>query len=327
MSLIAADPIDDICSRGVVRDSDVLNLRQIIYGKASIAAADIEALFSINDQVGIQDPAWAAFFIEVVTDFLINELPPQGYVTAANADWLIERVGRDGRVGSATGLELVVNVLDQARWVPAPLVRFALDQVKRAVIDGDGPLRAGDELKPGQISADDVTLLRRVLNAFGSAGTTAITRPEAEVLFEIDDATAAGWQAPEWQELFLKAIASAVLAASGYKVTSRTEALRREDWLCGRSDVSIGGFLGSILANHDQMSAEERALARLERQRIEIITNAEVCESEAAWIAERIGRDGATTPNEHLLLAFLKRESSRLHPALQHVVDKVANAA
>lgn len=327
MSLIAADQIVDICSRGIIRDSDVLNLRQIIYGKASIAAADIEALFSIDDQVGIQDPAWAAFFIEAATDFLINELPPQGYVTAGNADWLIERVGRDGRVSSATGLELVVNVLDQARWVPAPLVRFALDQIKRAVIDGDGPLRAGNELKPGQLSADDVALLRRVLNAFGSAGTTAITRPEAEVLFDIEDATAAGLQPPEWQELFIKAIAGAVLAASGYKVTSRTEALRQGNSLAGRGELSIDDCLGVILASHDQMSAEERALVRLERQRIEIITNAEVSECEAAWIARRLGKDGGTTPSQRLLLAFLKRESSHLHPALQHVADKVANAA
>jgi len=327
MSLSAADPIDDICRSGIVRDSDVIGLRKVVYGKSSIAAADIEALFLINDRVRIQDPAWASFFIEAVTDYLINELPPQGYVTAANADWLIERIGRDGRVDSATELELLVNILEQARWVPATLVHFALDQVKQAVIAGDGPLRVGRQLKCGQISADEVALLRRVLYAFGGDGNAAITRLEAEVLFDIEDATAAGLQGPEWQELFIKAIACLVMVASGYRVTSREEALRQEEWLAGRGDLSIANFLGRIFASYDQLGAEERALARLERQRIEIITNAEVIESEAGWIAERIGRDGCPTPNERLLLAFLKRESSRIHPALQQLVDEVANAA
>ena len=100
MSPIAFDPIDDVRNRGVVRDSDVLRLRKLVYGKPSIAADDIEALFGINDKVSSTDPTWAPFFIEAVTDFVINELPPQGYVTATNADWLISRIGHDGRVDS-----------------------------------------------------------------------------------------------------------------------------------------------------------------------------------------------------------------------------------
>jgi hypothetical protein len=324
MTAPVTDPIDDICNRGTVRDSDVLKLRRLVYGKDGIAAADIEALFGINEIAQIQDPSWSGFFIEAVTDFMINELPPQGYVTAANAGWLIDRIGRDGRVDSATELELLVNVLDQARWVPESLARYALDQVKLAVIHGDGPLRAGKHLKAGQICADEVALLRRVLYAFGSDGNAAITRIEAEVLFDIEDATAGSVQAPEWQELFVKAIASVVMAASGYKVPSREEALRQEKWLASRGDLSIGNMLGRVFATYETQSAEERALARLERQRIEIITNEEVSETEAAWIAERIARDGRVTPNEQMLLAFLKRESRHVHPSLQALIDRIA---
>ena len=39
----------------------------------------------------------------------------------------IERISRDGRVETKTELELLVNVLDKARWAPQSLVRFALD--------------------------------------------------------------------------------------------------------------------------------------------------------------------------------------------------------
>lgn len=327
MSLEPSPSIDDICIGGAVKETDIVALRRVIYGKPSIEAVDIEMLFRINEATHLQDAAWAPFFIETATDYVVNEMPPAGYVTAANAGWLTDRIAKDGRVESATELELLVAILDKARWSPQSLVRFTLEQVKHAVISGAGPLRSGKRLAAGQISADEVDLIRRVLYAFGGDGNTAITRAEAEVLLDVEDATAAGLQAPEWQELFVKAIAGVVMTASGYAVPSRTEALRQEQWLTSRGELSIGNILSRVFSSYDAQTAEERALARLERQRIEIITNEEVSEPEAAWLADRINRDGRTTSNELLLLAFLKRESPRIHPALQALVDKATRAA
>jgi hypothetical protein len=321
------DPIDDICSRGIVKDGDIARLRRTVYGSHGIATADIETLFRINKTTRVQDPAWAPFFIEAVTDYIVNELPPQGYVTADNARWLVGQISKDGRIANAAELELLVNVLDQARWVPESLARLALDQVVLAVTSGTGPLRDGRRLAPGHVTVDDVTLLRRVLYAFGGDGSAAVTRSEAEALLAIEEATADGSQAPEWQELFVKAIAGAMMASSGYKVPAREEALRREQWLLQRGDLSIGNFIGRILAGCEIQTAQERALARLERQRIEIITSEPVSEGEAAWLAERIARDGHITANEKLLLAFIRQETRGIHPALQRLADEAAKAA
>ena len=68
-------------------------------------------------------------------------------------------------------------------------------------------------------------------------------------------------------------------------------------------------------------------LARLEHQRIEIITNEAITEAEAGWLCERIGRDGRLTPNEAALVAYLKQESPAMHPDLQAAVDRLAHAA
>ena len=60
--------------------------------------------------------------------------------------------------------------------------------------------------------------------------------------------------------------------------------LRREAWLESRGDLSLGnmlsqafqgGFAG-IFALYQEQTAEQRALARLEQQRLEIITNQEI---------------------------------------------------
>ncbi len=327
MSLVTTLSIDEICARGTIKDSDVIKLRRTLFGKPAIDANDVENLVRINESTRIQDPAWSPLFIEAITDFVVNELPPQGYVTAANAAWLIERIGRDGRVDSPTELELLVNILERARWSPESLVSFALEQVKFAVIEGSGPLRSGARLTAGQITVEEVTLLRRILYAFGGDGNAAITRREAEVLFDIEDATANGPQVPEWQELFVKAVASVMMAASGYKVPTREEALRQERWLQSSGDLSLGTFLGRMFSSYDQQNSEERALARLERQRIEIITNEAVTETEATWLVDRIGRDGRITPTEKLLLGFLKRESPRIHPSLQQLAETAGRAA
>jgi hypothetical protein len=79
-------------------------------------------------------------------------------------------------------------------------------------------------------------------------------------------------------------------------------------------------------AYHDQ-TAEERALARLEHQRIEIITNEEITEAEATWLVSRLGRDGRLSPSETALIAYLKHENPKIHPALTEAVDRLGHAA
>ena len=49
--------------------------------------------------------------------------------------------------------------------------------------------------------------------------------------------------------------------------------------------------------------------------------------AEAEWLCERIGRDGRLTANEAALVAYLKKESPKIHPELQATVDRLSQAA
>lgn len=335
MSITESLSFDEICRRGSIRDTDVTRLRELFYRDAHISEAEAIALFELNDACRVKDPNWAAFFVEALSDYIINEVEPKGYLTVVNADWLIDRITHDTAVQTQTELELLLSVLDGARWCPERLIRFALEQVERAVVEGHGPLRSGVALKAGEIGPADVEILRRAIYAFGGQANIAVTRTEAEVLFRINDETADAENCPEWQEFFVKAIAGAVMAASGYSVPPREEALKREAWLEQRGDLSIGAFVGAIaqggisgiLAAYKEQNAEERAIARLEQQRIEIITNEEVTGGEVDWLAAQIGRDGKLTPNEKALLAYLKAESPKLHPSLDTLLGRLDEAA
>ncbi len=239
MGVLSAVSVAEIKARGSIKDADVLKLRRSYYDDGHITADEADIIFALNDACPVQDPAWADCFVETITDYIVEQAKPEGYLTADNAAWLIERISKDGRIESKTEMELLVSVLDKARWAPQSLVRFALDQVKDAVINGTGPLRSGKLLEPGIVSEADVDLLRRILYSFGGDGNIAVTQPEAEILFDIDAATADADNHPAWRDLFVKAIANCVMAASGYATPPREEALARDAWLDRRGDLSL----------------------------------------------------------------------------------------
>lgn len=261
--------IDSIIERGSITDGDVMKLRSVTYADGRISPVEADVLFQLNDAGLSFTRAWNDYFIEAITDFLVNQAEPMGYVTAENAHWLIDRVSHDGRVDTRTELELVINVIDRARWSPESLVHFALEQIRDAVMTSTGALRNGMALEAGTIGEAEVELLRRILYAFGGDGNVAVTRAEAEVLFEINDALAGGKPNPAWTDLFVKAIANTIMSVSSYAVPSREEALRRDAWLDYHTDLSPLGFIkklasggASPLEGYRLLSREERALDR-----------------------------------------------------------------
>ena len=203
------------------------------------------------------------------------------------------------------------------------------------MINGAGPLRSGKLLEPGVVTEADVDLLRRIIYSFGGDGNMAVTQPEAEILFDIDEATADADNHPAWGDLFVKAIANCVMAASGYAPPPREEALARDAWLDRRGDLS----LDNDGCRHGWRPQEpvrrlQRAVRRGARHR-------PACPAEdrnrhqrggdrwprpAGWPSASAG-DGRLTPNERALLMFLKAESPSIHPSLQALVDKAAAAA
>lgn len=335
MAAFSSVSIEDIINRGSIEEADVAKLRASAYENGVIDAEEAEAILALNDACPIRDPAWADFFVESLTDFLVEGCQPEGYLTAENAAWLMDRIGRDGIIDTRTELDLLINVIDKSRWSPASLVGFALDQVKYAVLSGEGPLRSGQALEKGRISEGEVELLRRILYAFGGDGNVAITRAEAEVLFAIEDATHGAEINPAWTDLFVKAVANVLMASAGYAVPSREEALRSEAWLDSSGELSpmemlqamVDSSFHSVVGSYRDQSSEDRALARLERQRIEIITNEAITEGEAEWLADRIARDGGITANEAAILEYLRRESPEIHAALGELVNQIRPAA
>lgn len=317
-----ADLSGAIAASGTITAEDVLALRRRVYGKGRVTDEDVEQVFALNDRLmDLRDPDWPTFFVEALCDYLVDQAEPRGYVSEANADWLIARISRSNRVDEATELELLIRVLERAQASPPALVAFALEQVKYGVIHGEGCIGRSRRLTPGVIGADEVELIRRILYAFGGDANIGITRQEAAVLMDINDMTAEAENHPSWSDLFVKALANFLMVTSGYQVPTRQEALRREAWLDAPPD-GVGRFLGRMLT---EGLSGLMPVYRAPPPVVEAPSLVpDICGLNAAWITDRIGRAGRLHRNEVALINFLKAEHPQLHPHLLPLVDKAA---
>ena len=318
--------LDELCegilTRGVVRTDDVLALRRAVFSEITVTPTEVEALFRIDEGTEQRTPEWRAFFLEAMTDWLVRQQEPSGYITQQQADWLIARIEADRRVRDGTELELVVRALELADEAPASLSAFGLSLVTRAVVENDGV-----------IAANEVQRLRRLVFALSGPGRMAVTREEASALFDLNDATRGRANDPSWTDFFKRAVANAVTAAAGWAPPGRAEALRRQAWLEAPED-DPAGLLGDAFTQAggltpgrirdalfgDGLAHEKDHLARREQASA---SAAPVDREEARWLLDRIGRDGDFDVNERALIAFLA-EIAPTDPSLRPLIDRLA---
>jgi len=325
-----SEVVKAILARGKITADDVLDLRHRVFLKGVVTPDNAAMVFALNDRLEQSaDPSWPPFFAEVLTDYLVLQADPRGYISDANADWLIARIGRAGHVETAGELELLVKVLERAQSSPVKLVTFALEQVKSGVIRCQGYVGACHQNELGVVDKTEVELVRRILYAYGGDGNVSITRQEAGILFDINDATDEAKNDPAWADLFVKALANFLLATSGYQVPTREEALRREAWL-DEPAAGVGAFMGEMMAGslnaiwqavkHGTIDGEPRHKSESSPAAAEPLASAD----DARWLAERIGRDHVKRADEVALINFLKDHQAFLHPQFAAIRDCMA---
>lgn len=323
------DVLRQMAERGIISRNDVLKLRQNVFSDGVVSQDEAEMLFRVDQICDQQDASWSLFFIEALTDYCVYQAQPRGYVSPENADWLMSQIDRDGTVKTETELELLITILDKAQSSPENLSAYALAQVKQAVLYGKGVVRRGLGLRFGVVGEADVDILRRVLYAFGGDGNIAITRSEAEVLFDINDCTSETENHVLWSELFVKAIGNFMMAASGYTPPSREVVLRQESWLEERDGAAglmakmlSAGLQGAleIYARTDE-SVQEQRVDALEQ---DVAVSEQITGDEAEWLSNRIGRDGIVHENEQALIEFIKQNSPKIHPSLKALIARAA---
>jgi hypothetical protein len=324
-----ADVVAAILARGSITADDVLVLRRQVFADGIVGRCEAESVFALNEGTRGNAAAWDVFFVEALTDYFVWQSDPRGYVDDVGAAFLMQAVGRDGRIDGASELELVVNVIHWAASCPEPLRLMALAAVKAAVLTGGGVLFGPGRRRAGVIDRADVATVSKLVHAAGGEGSLRVSRREAELLFDLNDATTAAANDPGWRDLFVRAVASHLMFPQGEPELLDADAMRRRDrWLAERRGV--GAMLGSMLSGVKRYGiagvfreADVFGRRRAERESAcaaAVVREAEhrqaIDRSEADWLLSRLHGDGRLDPNEAALLRFIRKNAARIDPVL-----------
>ena len=301
-----ADIARQAAAEGAITAEDVLALRRAGWADGAIKPDELDALFALNDTLAEPTAEWSDFFVEAVGEFVVNGTEPRGYVSEANAAWLIARIDRDGALQGMTELELLVRVLERGVNAPEMLKTYVLEQVEQAVLTGSGPTRRGGELSPGHVNAAVATILRRVLFAPAGDGPATVSCAEAELLFRLKDATLGAANALEWKPMFVQGVASYLGG-----VASRTAQLSREraaelEAFVADDSTRVAGFLGRMAKGAPKAFGAVFGAKQPERDRLaELCAGEEVTPEEQEWLDAHVEADGEVDGYEQALIAFL----------------------
>jgi len=320
---------------GRITAEDVLGLRRAIYGHGNINQIHAEAIFRVDHACTDKRDAWREFYVDALTDYFIWQTKPPEYITEEQGEFLVRNLLRDNKVAGLTELELLVNLSHWAISTPELFKVLVLEAVRDSVLHPDEALY-GSGRQPGVVTEVDVEILRRALYGPGGFGGFVVTQHEAELIFEIEDATDGAANGDEWQDLFVKAIANFLMFPRGEpRVLSVEEYRRRQKWLDGRRGLAkFFSEMGKSAVSFEKLRdgwkhmdtfgiQARRSQAEKERAELrEALSRESIDEGEAHWLADKINANGRVTANERKLLEFIRKYSPRVDPHLDALMAK-----
>lgn len=239
----------EIQQSGEISAQDVLALRRSAYKDGEIKKDEADLVLRLNRLARNADPAWDQFYVEALTDYFYWQRDDSAQLDEKDAELLISWISEDGRVDDRNEIKLLINIMSRSKGCPERLRHFVLNAIKESVLHSGEALYDNGVRQPGVVDEDDVTMIRSVIYGLGSEGGIAISKAEAELLFEINGQTATSKNTPSWQQLFVKAVTMFLL----YKGDSPEEIDEDEAfWLesqiaegrsCYRNEVALFDYL------------------------------------------------------------------------------------
>lgn len=330
------DVLSNIIKSKTVSLEDVLVLRRQVWPDGAISKSEAEMLFRMNDAIENGCAEWDDFFVEAITTFLVDQAHPEGYVSDPEASWFEQRILQDGKICGATELETLINVLERAIHVPHRMEMLALETIRDAVLNGDKLILSNGTLEKGVIGDPEVALLRRVLYAKGGSRSEAISLDEAELIFDLNDATAAETTCTAWTTLYVNAISNYLLTQNDYIAPSRDRLKEIDKWLNRPSAGVIGftsaierdlgnsyrpgGMFADIRSAFGGLSPMEELYERRSGEKARSDAG-RIDSDEARWLITRISRDVRLTTNERALLVFLNAGGYAVDSSIRDLVE------
>ena len=227
---------------GVIDADEVVAVKERLYEDGVIDREEADFLFTLNDGVSgkANHESWKSFFIEAITDQVLDDDKTPGVIDQDEATYLIDKIKGDGQVDEIE-LDLLINICDKATGEsPEAFSDFVLSSMKSAI------------LEDGVVDLEEVQMLRRVIYGAGGAGGAEVDRAEAELIFELNDATSGNENVSEWKTFFVEAISKHVL---------------EDEFSPNEIDDEEGDWLVSKIEGDGQLDDNEKSLLSVIKQK------------------------------------------------------------
>ena len=312
MSFHFADIARTAAADRAISDDEVLAMRREGWADGRMTRAEAEAVFTAQHAIDNPSSQWSDFFVEAISNFVLNGTEPRGFASVEEATWLIGQVEADGKVCSMTELEVLTRIIEKAKNVPEKLKDFVLAVLEREVLTGVGPIRNGGSLSDKHVSAAECTILRRVVFGQASDRPAAVSRREAEMLFRIKNATLEQANAPEFLRLFVQGVGNYLTSfASDHAQISRERELELEAFVADNK-AQIGRFIGQMakgtpnafgmVFGRKKDPAAIRAAGLAEAAEVTVV--------EQDWLDAQIEANGQIDAYDKALMAFIAEETA-----------------
>ena len=225
----------EILDDGLIDENEVKSIKERIYADGIIDREEADFLFELNDSVSGKEnaPSWSVLFVEALTDHVLKDEESPNILDDDEADYLIKKIKGDDKVDS-TELELIVNITSKAEKCTDSFNSFVLESVKEAVI------------LDGIVDKEEVEMIKKVIYGSGGGDGSGVDRNEAEMIFDINDATTKNeGHDSTWKDLFVEAISKHVL---------------EDDKSPNEIDQEEGDWLISKIEGDGEYDANEKAL-------------------------------------------------------------------
>lgn len=92
----------NLLADGIIDAEEVVKLKEVLYADGMIDKEEADFLFELNDAVSGKknDESWNAFFIQAIADYLLKDETSPGEIDADEAEWLLNKIGADGKIDS-----------------------------------------------------------------------------------------------------------------------------------------------------------------------------------------------------------------------------------
>ena len=243
--------VAEVLTDGTIGADDVLCLRRALYKDGVLGADEAALIVRLHHRAQVRHPEWDQFYVEALSDHFFWRKRDDRTLTEDDCRWLIDCIAADGKIEDATELKLLLNLLRRSSGSTPEFRGFVQQAALDSILTSTVPLYGLGERRAGAIDEADVEMVRSLVYGQASENGLAISRQEADFLFDLNDRTSGQPNAPAWTATFVKAVTMYVL----YQGDSPD-----------RVDEAEAAWLIERIERDDQVDDNERALLSYLRQ-------------------------------------------------------------